>query len=141
MEMSIEQQVAALTDEQKANMGRIYKRYVTTLLSIVAAVVIVAVAVFVCITLKIDEVQNKREALAISMQLDPLNSLSLFDESSALLDQYYDLQQWKSYVLILAGVTALMAVLIVFVIFKKKYPYFSEKKYTYLKKMNALPRA
>ena len=136
---STEQQIAALTPEQKRSMGTIYKKYIVTLLLIALAGVFIIAGLFVGATIREGNAKVRYDAIQTQIELNEMTNTydaSLFDESSEALDEYYDMKQQKNLSLVIGSGVVVVGVLVTYGIFKKKYPYFSEKKYTYLKKQN-----
>lgn len=135
---SIEQQVAELTPEQRNRMGTVYKKYLITLLLVALAGVLVTIGLFVEANIRETIAHNRHEALQAEIELNEMTNTynaALFDESQEALDEYYDSKQQKGLSLMIGSGVMLGGLVITYGIFKKKYPYFSEKKYAYLKKM------
>ncbi len=136
--ISIEQQIAELTPEQKNNMGKIYKRYIICLISVFLIGVLVGIGIFAKASINEKKAKDEHDGLQTKIELSEIThkyDTSLFDESSEALDEYYDAKLLKSSALAIGSAISLIGILVVFIAFKKKYPYFSEKKYSYLKKM------
>ena len=137
---TIEQQIAELTPEQKNNMGKIYKKYVLSLISIVLVGVILIIGIFAYASIREEQAKDEHDKIQATIELNKSNNtydFSLYDESMEAIDEYYNIKQLKPLSLVIGGIVTMIGVVIVYVIFKKKYPYFSEKKYTYLKKMRS----
>ena len=140
---TVEQQVAELTQEQKNNMGKIYKNYVFSLISVVLVGVILIIGIFAYASIEGEKAKDKYDAYQTSQEIreqtDKLQGkITVYGigEGMELLDEYHKMKLLKPLSLVIGGVVCMIGVIAVYLIFKKKYPYFSEKKYTYLKKMN-----
>lgn len=135
--ISIEQQIAELTPEQRNAMGNIYKKYVISLIVVFLLGVLAAVGMFVEASIREGQANDELDKIQTMIALNEITNkydFSLFDESSEALDEYYDAKHDKNWAPAKGSAVSFFGVLIVIIIFKKKYPYFSEKKYTYLKK-------
>ncbi len=134
---SIEQQIAELTPEQKSNMGKIFKREIISIAAVLIGFIVIAGSIFAYASIK--EKQAKVEYDTIQAQIEfnttiHYHDLTFYDKSEELFDEYYDMKQLKTDSLMVGSGVSLAAVLVICAIFKVKYPYFSEKKYKYLKK-------
>ena len=125
----IEQQVAELTPEQKNNMGKIYKKYSISIVSILLIFFILVIAMFAYASSKEKQAKTRADMILEN------NIFSSYDEREELLEEYYDAKQLKPLTLIVGGGVSLAAIVVVCLIIQRKYPYFSEQKYKYLKKM------
>ena len=142
--ISVEQQVAELTAEQKSNMGKIYKKYILSVVLVALAGVLIAIGLFVEAGIKEEKAKDKYDGIQIQQELNELTNeydFSLFDESIEALDAYHDAQRQKDTCLMIGSGVAFFGVLTVYFVFRKKYPYFSEKKYACLKKMERAQNA
>ncbi len=136
--VSLEQQIAELTPEQKNNMGKIYKKYIIFLISILLVGVLVGIGIFAEASINEKKAKDKHDKIQTLIELNETTNkydFSLFDEDLEALDEYYDAKLRKNSALVIGSAIAFFGVLGVYFTFKKKYPYFSEKKYTYLKKL------
>ncbi len=134
----IEQQVAELTLEQKSNMGKIYKKYIIWLIAIFLVGVLVGIGISAEASINEKRAKDKHDKIQTQIELNEATNkydFSLFDESLEALDEYYDAKQRKNSALVTGSAISFFGVLGVYFIFKKKYPYFSERKYAYLKKL------
>lgn len=52
-------------------------------------------------------------------------------EETKLADECYNMERLKALSLVIGGCLTFVGILVVYLMFKKKYPYFSEKKYKY----------
>ena len=103
--------------------------------------VLVAVGMFVEARIRERRAKDEHDKIQTMIALNEKNNkydFSLFDESSDALHEYYDAKRDKSSALVKGSVISFFGVLAVIIVFKKKYPFFSEKKYTYLKKAQKL---
>ena len=140
---TVEQQVAELTQEQKNNMGKIYKNYVFSLISVVLVGVILIIGIFAYASIEGEKAKDRYDAYQTSQEIreqtDKLQgkfTVYGIGEGMELLDEYYKFERLKPLALVIGGVVVMIGVIIVYLVFKNKYPYFSEKKYKYLKKLN-----
>ena len=141
MKDSIENQVAQLTEEQKRNMGKIYKKYTISLCSIFVITVITAVFAYFYFGAQAEKAADRYEAMKTQnelqqMQAEMTGSFYVPPANTSTLVAYYDLLQDQGISIMVIGIIGLICEFAVYLIFKKKYPYFSEKKYKYLKKQN-----
>ena len=137
MAKPIEQQIAELTIEQRNSLPKIYKKYLICLGCIVLAGIIVLVSMFAVVSMKLEKAQERYERLETQQALNEMNGtfdFALSDEKLEAMDEYYDMIPLKPLSLCVGGAIILIGTLALFLIFRLKYPYFSEKKYTYLKK-------
>ncbi|MBR5239294.1 MAG: hypothetical protein IKW04_01795 [Clostridia bacterium] len=153
MKKTLEEQIAELTPEQKSNMKTIYKKYFccTTCICIIFVIIMIAgfgyfskeeqkakaIYDYKVTTIELDN-QFKEQLAEINgeMYIGP-NSYEV-PEVAAAREKYQNMSLAKFGTLVVGGAIGLVSTLAVFCIFKKKYPYFSEKKYKYLKKHNML---
>ena len=136
--VSIEQQIAELTPEQKNNMGKIYKRLIVSLVAVVLVGVLAGVGMFVEASIREEKAKEKHERITTKIELNAADNtydFSLFDEQKEALNEYYDIKESKTSTLVIGSGISFLGVVVVGLVFKVKYPYFSEKKYSYLKKM------
>ncbi len=139
----LQEQIAEMTEEQKNNMGKIYKKYVISLVLVVFVGILIALGLFVEASISEEKAREKYDKIQAQIELNAqMNKydFSLFDEKSEALDEYFDMNQQKNMSLGIGSGVAFLGVLITYFIFKRKYPYFSEKKYAYLKKMEKNPK-
>ena len=136
--ISIEQQIAELTIEQKNNMGKIYKKYLISIISIFLLGILAGVGIFAEASIKAERAKEEWDRLEAISDFNEANNIydsSLSRKTIDAIDEYYDAEQEKSGGIAAGSAVSLLGVLLTFAVFKKKYPYFSEKKYEYLKKM------
>lgn len=136
--VSIEQQIAELTPEQKANMGKLFKKYIAGIVVVCLVAILAAGGLFVETSLRLEKAEERYERISTEIELNAENNtydLSLFDEKREALDEYYDIKEERLNSLYVGCAIAFFGVIVIEVIYRKKYPYFSEKKYAYLKKM------
>ena len=134
----LQEQIAEMTEEQKNNMGKIYKKYVLSIVLVFCVGILIALGLFAEASIREEKAKEKHNRIQAQIELNEQTNeydFSLFDESSNALDEYYDMKQQKNLSLVIGSGIAFFGVLITYFIFKRKYPYFSEKKYNYLKKM------
>ena len=134
----LQEQIAEMTEEQKNNMGKIYKKYVLSIVLVFCVGILIALGLFAEASIREGKAKEKHNRIQAQIELNEQTNeydFSLFDESSNALDEYYDMKQQKNLSLVIGSGIAFFGVLITYFIFKRKYPYFSEKKYNYLKKM------
>ena len=139
--LPIEQQIAELTPEQKNAMGKIYKKYAISIIAVLLLCVIAIVVLYAQASTKEEQAKEEYDIIQTKIALyeqAKRYDLSLYDESMKALDEYHDAQQAKYFVLVAVSVVGILGILAVMFIFKKKYPYFSEKKYAYLKKIQKM---
>ena len=135
---TLQEQIAEMTEEQKNNMGKIYKKYVLSIVVVFCVGILIALGLFAEASIREEKAKEKHDRIQAQIESnEQMNEydFSLFDESSNALDEYYDMKQQKNLSLVIGSGIAFFGVLITYFIFKRKYPYFSEKKYNYLKKM------
>ena len=137
----IEQQVAELTPAQRNNLGKIFVGYLVSLILLIAIGLGVGVGMFLYYDEAADEAEMKMDA--IDLEIDLNNRLGiidtdLYDEQEEYTDEYYDMKEMKSLSLIIAPGIAFVGILVLVLVVKFKFPYFSEKKYNYVKKMEKL---
>ena len=131
---SIEQQVAALTEEQKNNLESIYKKYHRCLIFILIGALVLTLGLYCFFSVREAEAKDRYDAATASLLMsDSYNSPS-YKTSYELLDEYFDAKELTSLAFVIGPAALLVAELIVILLFKQKYPYFSEKKYRYVKK-------
>lgn len=132
--LSIEQQITELTPEQRNNMGKIYKKYVISLVSLVIIGVLLSLVIFAAASIKEERAENRYDRYQTELAINPYD-FSLMEASSDAFDEYMDIAENKYLSFVLGGSFILLGCFVVYFIFKIKYPYFSEKKYSYLKKI------
>jgi hypothetical protein len=136
--VSIEQQIAELTPEQRNNMGKIYKKLILSLIAVVLVGVLVGVGLFVEASIRLEKAEEKHDRISTKIELNTASNsydFSLYDEQKEALNEYYDIKQERPVSLVIGTGISFIGVVAVGLVFKAKYPYFSEKKYSYLKKM------
>jgi len=135
---TLQEQIAELTEDQKNNMGKIYKKYVISIAVILVISICTIVGLLVTGSIREEKAKEKYDRIQTQIAMNErlnIHDFSLLDESSEASDAYYDIIEQKYLSIgIVAGV-GFVGLLIIYFIFKRKYPYFSEKKYAYLKKM------
>lgn len=147
MKKTIEQQIAELTSEQKNSMKKIYRKYLISFFSVILVGVILIVGIYLYAAEPAKEAKAKYDEL--SEQIDILSDddwnldasremFELMEKRGEYFDEYHDMKRLKSSSLGIGGGVGFIGLLVVILIFKKKYPYFSEKKYLYMKKSGAL---
>lgn len=128
----IEQQVADLTADQKQKLGKIF----WTQLIVVILLVATCLTIIVCGSITIHQANTELDQLQFQIDMeDPL------EYNAALHDQYWVAWDkldaaWEFYpiLLIVYGAIAMAALVIMMVVTAKKFPYYSEKKYFYVRK-------
>lgn len=134
----IEQQVAELTPQQRMSLGKIFKWYLVTLILLVAIGVSLVVGLYVYYDSAADAAELKHDAVQLHIALNEglgEFDLSLYDKSQQYLDEYFDMEQMKSSALLIGSGFSFVGVLVLYLVVKLKYPYFSEQKYFYVRKM------
>lgn len=134
----IEQQIAELTPEQKGNMKKIYKRYLTAVIVTFVVSILVGLGIFMDARLKLTQAKDEYDRIDTKIALNQMSNIydsSLYDQRYELMDECFELEDRKMFSPAIAGAMMLFGALAIFVVFKVKYPYFSEKKYEYLKKL------
>ena len=137
MKKPIEQQIAELTEEQKANLKPLYKKYGIILLSILGICAILGTIGYLYTSSLVNEAEEKYNDLCYATELNAdlgIIDLDLMDEHHEAMDAYFDLLPFTYAPIGAAGLLLIIGVLVTYFVFKKKYPYFTEKRYTYLKK-------
>lgn len=136
----IEIQVAELNEEQKNNIVMLYKKQFKVL---IIAMIVFAVALVAFIGFRIsasiakDDWDRIETSIALN-EIDGSYNEELYDANYDAIDRYYDLLQYSNLSLMIGGgLTFVIACLSLLVISngKKQVPYYSEKKYRYIKKM------
>lgn len=139
----IEQQVAELTPEQRNNMGKVFKTYVISLVSILLLFGIAVVALLTFSNAREKEAKEKYDevqAIVDSFEQKGKYNPNAYEALELAMDNYYDIREGKALNLMVISIIALFLYLLAIIIIKKKYPYFSDKKYTYLKKLQKASR-
>lgn len=137
MKRTIEQQIVELTFEQKNNLKEIYKKFAISVAIVWVIAFLVGAGLFVSFTVKAEEARDRKESIQAQIDLNKMSfnfNFDLYDELYEAEDEYYDMQGKKPLAFFALGGVLLIGFGIVLVTFKSKYPYFSEKKYSYLKK-------
>lgn len=137
MKKTIEQQVAELTFEQKNTLKEIYKKFAISVLIVWVVAFLVGAGLFVNFTVKAEEAKDRKESIQTQINLNKMSfnfNFDLYDELYEAEDEYYDMQEKKPLAFFALSGILLIGFGIVLVTFKSKYPYFSEKKYSHLKK-------
>lgn len=137
---TIEQQVAELTPEQKGNLEKIYQKYLKALMVIVLAGVVLAVGIFVYAVVMENQAKDTHEAIQATFALNAQQKgydASMHDESAKWLDTYHNMKLLKPAAFAIASIAVLIGICILCLIYKVKYPYFSEKKYLYIQRMES----
>lgn len=137
MKKPIEQQIAELTHEQRNSIKGIYKKYIVVYVAVLVIGIIVSAVSFMFVSMKLEKAEERYERLAIQQEINEKNGtfdFELSDEKTEAMDEYYDLKPIRIFSLLTGPIVILIGTGVIFGIFKSKYPYFSEKKYTYLKK-------
>ncbi len=137
MKKPIEQQIAELTYEQKNSLKDIYKKFLTSFIVVWVIAFLVGAGLFITFTVKAQEAKDRYDYLQTKIDLHAANynwDFDLYDEKMDAFDEYYDMQEKKPLAFFAGGAVLALGLVLVLGIFKSKYPYFSEKKYSYLKK-------
>lgn len=135
---TMEQQITELTTEQRNNLGKIFKKLMISYTVIISLGVILSIGLLLFSTMKAGHAKSQYDAIQNQLDYNQRNNiynLDLFDESSALFDEYLDWIEFRPLSVTVVAIIAIVAVLITLLIFKIKYPYFSEDKYLYLRKI------
>lgn len=137
MKKPIEQQVAELTIEQRNSLKEIYKKFTMSAIIVWVIAFLVGAGLFANFTVKAEEAKDRRDSIQTQIDLNETTftlNFDLYDELHEAEDEYYDMQGKKPLAFFALGGILLIGIGTVCGIFKSKYPYFSEKKYSYLKK-------
>ncbi len=153
MTKNIAQEVAELTSEQKNNIANIHLKQLVGETLIITITLIVAIVSFVRFSIKENAANTTYVFLkenpsfsSISCEIigDPTDEGSIPLESSQIQSNYnaqmksleerkeMNTLKWSS--IIICGIFGLICLAVLHIFLKKKHPYYSEKKYRYLKK-------
>ena len=135
---TIEQQVAALTPEQRANMKPIYRKYFSASILVLLLAVVLGVVSFLLISKAADDAKARLDELDRLTDENPSYILECIDEKLDCIDRYYDMKSLKPMALGVFGIVCILGAIVIYFVFKRKYPYFSEKKYAFIKKQEKL---
>ncbi len=135
MAKPIEQQVAELTNEQRNSIKSIYKKAVIAEICCIIIGLIISACSFVFVAVKAEEAEDRYNKLDAQVSMNPFD-FDLRDEWLDAMDEYHTYEDKGIKILsIVPGlILAFVGIIASLCIIKAKYPYFSEKKYTYLKK-------
>jgi len=153
MKKNIEQEVATLTTEQKDSLPDIYKTQMIGQTLILTIFLIVATILFTRFSIKENAAEDNYNLLTSnqnmtmtvdgtitnslsldSMQMSSIHILDNDDAQLQLLEEKKEMGTFKWVSLAVCGVSGLICIFILHFLLKKKHPYYSEKKYKYLKK-------
>lgn len=141
----IEIQVAELNEEQKDNIVKLYKKQFNW--TIVAMIVfLIAVVFFIGFRVVAADAADEHERIETSIALNEVTNtynFELYEESMDALNRQYDFKQYSHLSLIIGGGVSIVfsgTALAIVGSGKKKMPYYSEKKYRYIKKMRKMAR-
>ena len=129
--------MAELTYEQKSSLKDIYKKFLTSFIIVWVVSFLVGASLFVTYAVKAEEAKNEYNYIETQIVLGEANSnwnFDLYDKKYEAFEEYNDMNGKKPLAFFAAGAVLLIGFGLVLGIFKVKYPYFSEKKYSYLKK-------
>lgn len=126
----IEAQVAELTDEQKRTIPKIYKYHL-----IFSIVLIVALLAGLLIAhVGVVNAQSDYDEIQAKISASPVGYLQYGAESRAAFDALDAAVNVRTMFAIIGGIVTILLACGAQLLISKKYPYYSEKKYTYLKK-------
>lgn len=136
---TIEQQVAELTNEQRLTVMSIGKKYRLSLLPAIF-ISIIAVIVSVCFLAESKDISESIESYQYlrELSMEDLNFTKAFEYSETideLFDKKDECSKAATTTLIIGGITGIVYIIGTILFFKTKYPYFTEGKYEYLKKL------
>jgi len=145
-QMTMEQQIASLTPEQRASMKPIYRRYALCLVASIVLAVVVTVVLFLIFRAELAKAEEEYDRLDRAVELEEQKQemfggfidLDLLAAHSDAMEHYFDCKGRTFVPFIIGGFMLFALALVVMVVFKVKYPFFSEKRYGYLKKQMLL---
>ncbi len=135
--ISIQEKIAAMTPEQKRSIGGLYKKYITTLVIIVVIGAVITAGFYFFFSLQADSAYDEYEAISTTIELDGMKGycdFSLYEKQLESYNRYCDFEVLKPLSFSFGGLILIIGTLATFFVYKKKYPYFSEKAHSYLKK-------
>lgn len=155
MKKNIEQEVATLTPEQKDSLPNIYKTQMIGQTLILAVALIIATICFARFSIKENAAEDNYNLLtsnqnmtmtvdgtitnSLSLDSTQMNSIHILDNNDAqlqLLEEKNEMGTYKWVSLVVCGVAGIICLFILHIFLKKKHPYYSGKKYKYLKNNN-----
>ncbi len=136
---TIEEQIAELTPEQKNSMGKIYKKLNISIITVFLICIVLIIGIFFYFHNEEKRASDEHDRIQTTIDINSSNykyDFSLYDDSDEALDRVYDMQEAQYLTIIIGCLVGILAIGMILVVFKTKYPYYSEKKYKYLKKLN-----
>ena len=138
MKKPIEQQVAELTPEQRGNLGKAFKLMIMLIIISLLIGILTGLVFYAenkeqekIAKEKYDETQAKIDEASENNIFD----LSLYDDNLEAMNEYYDKKNKTYRGVVYGGIVASGCCFASAFYMNYKYPYFSEKKYFYLKKL------
>ena len=128
----------ALTLEQKASIRPIYKKYITLLLSVFLVFVLAMAASIVISSNTAKDAKAKYDMLVEQTENSSFYNASLWEQRSEAFDEYLRIRSLGTTAFLTIDVLALIYVIVLRVVFKKKYPYFTEDLFYYMRKQEKL---
>ena len=126
-------QVAELTDEQRANIPNIYKKhFIFSVCTVLVEFVLMAITAFMYIKAE----AMYKEYNSIGLNTFDLGNIQKRSELWQNYDKMSDLVFIMFIVIMVYSVIMIIASLLVKSYITKKYPYYSEKRYRYIKAFN-----
>lgn len=133
---TMQEQVAELSYEQKLSIMKIRKCAVI-FEAFLMVILVVALALTVFFHIQAADAKDEADRIDTMRKLDAINgkfSLNSFDEWEEAFDRYCDMQDAGMYTMLIGGVVLVLGGVGELVYIKTKYPYYSDKKYKYIKK-------
>lgn len=128
----IDIQVAELTPEQKRKIPKIYKAHLLFSFILVGALLVALLFAQIGVLnarSDLEAIQDK-----INSAVPEWTGIQYFAEETAAYEAYDSAIHVRMLISIIGGITVLILALGAQLFISKKYPFYSEKKYTYLKK-------
>lgn len=124
-------QVAELTEEQKQNIPTIYKYHLIFSLTIIGLFLLALLISHICVVsaqTKLNQLENELDTISVSERY------ALYEDWTSAIDQYDSTIHLRTMISIIGGSILIVLALAAQFYINKKYPYYNEKKYFYLKK-------
>ena len=134
--LPIEEQVSQLTKEQRDNIPKIRKQLISVIAIFAIACILLGAVASLAYTLKANNAltQFKATMKELLETDDNLKRFELLVKQNEYLEVYEQSLKVGHYPLVFAAVGILIGATIIIMVFNKKYPYFSEQRYSYIRK-------
>ncbi len=128
----------SLTPEQKESIRPIYRKYMALLISVILVFLIAVTASIIISSYMAQDAKATYDTLVELTENSYSYDASLWAERSEAFDEYFRIKSLGNTVCLVIETLTLVCIIILRIIFKKKYPYFTENLFYYMKKQEKL---